>query len=96
MSTRNAPAALVWIAFWLLRDRYYEDTDDAYVAGSIVQVAAQMGNQGHSEANYFQFKGWTEAGIIKNVTKITAFMNSKPRDRFVSAVMNGVGEPGAM
>ncbi|KVM96880.1 efflux RND transporter periplasmic adaptor subunit [Burkholderia diffusa] len=35
-------AALVWIAFWLLRDRYYEDTDDAYVAGSIVQVAAQV------------------------------------------------------
>ncbi|WP_175908773.1 MULTISPECIES: efflux RND transporter periplasmic adaptor subunit [unclassified Burkholderia] len=35
-------AALVWITFWLLRDRYYEDTDDAYVAGSIVQVAAQI------------------------------------------------------
>ncbi|WP_175816074.1 efflux RND transporter periplasmic adaptor subunit [Burkholderia diffusa] len=35
-------AALVWIAFWLLHDRYYEDTDDAYVAGSIVQVAAQI------------------------------------------------------
>jgi len=35
-------AALVWIAFWLLRDRYDEDTDDAYVAGSIVQVAAQI------------------------------------------------------
>ncbi|KWF33647.1 hemolysin secretion protein D [Burkholderia diffusa] len=35
-------AAFVWIAFWLLRDRYYEDTDDAYVAGSIVQVAAQV------------------------------------------------------
>lgn len=34
--------ALVWIALWLLRDRYYEDTDDAYVAGSIVQVAAQI------------------------------------------------------
>jgi hypothetical protein len=43
------------------------------------KVAAQMGNQGHSEANYFQFKAWTEAGIIKNVTKITAFMNSKRR-----------------
>ncbi len=42
-------------------------------------VAAQMGNQGHSEANYFQFKAWTEAGIIKNVTKITAFMNSRRR-----------------
>jgi len=35
-----------------------------------------MGNQGHSEANYFQFKAWVEAGIIKNVTKITAFMNN--------------------
>ncbi|WP_175654303.1 HlyD family efflux transporter periplasmic adaptor subunit [Burkholderia ambifaria] len=35
-------AALVWIAFWLLHDRYDEDTDDAYVAGSIVQVAAQI------------------------------------------------------
>ncbi|MBN3833142.1 efflux RND transporter periplasmic adaptor subunit [Burkholderia sp. Ac-20344] len=35
-------AALGWIAYWLLSDRYYEDTDDAYVAGSIVQVAAQI------------------------------------------------------
>jgi predicted dehydrogenase len=42
-------------------------------------VAAQMGNQGHSEANYFQFKAWADAGIIKNVTKITAFMNSQRR-----------------
>jgi hypothetical protein len=33
------------------------------------KVAAQMGNQGHSEANYFQFKAWTDAGIIKNVTQ---------------------------
>ncbi len=43
------------------------------------KVAAQMGNQGHSDANYFQFKAWTEAGIIKDVTKITAFMNSARR-----------------
>ena len=43
------------------------------------KVATQMGNQGHSEANYFQFKAWTEAGIIKNVTKITAYMNSSRR-----------------
>jgi hypothetical protein len=34
-----------------------------------------MGNQGHSEANYFQFKAWVDAGIIKNVTAITAHMN---------------------
>ena len=43
------------------------------------KVACQMGNQGHSEANYFQFKAWTEAGIIKNVTQITAFMNNPRR-----------------
>ena len=43
------------------------------------KVAAQMGNQGHSEANYFQFKAWVDAGIIKNVTKITAYMNSARR-----------------
>lgn len=43
------------------------------------KVAAQMGNQGHSEANYFQFKAWTEAGVIRNVTRITAFMNSRRR-----------------
>jgi len=43
------------------------------------KVAAQMGNQGHSEANYFQFKAWTERGIIKNVTKITAYMNNPRR-----------------
>ncbi|MDN7587654.1 HlyD family secretion protein [Burkholderia seminalis] len=35
-------AAVAWIAYWVLSDRYYEDTDDAYVAGSIVQVAAQI------------------------------------------------------
>jgi predicted dehydrogenase len=42
-------------------------------------VVTQMGNQGHSGNNYFQFKAWTEAGIIKDVTKIVAFMNSSRR-----------------
>lgn len=42
-------------------------------------VVTQMGNQGHSEANYFQFKTWTEAGLLRNVTKITAFMNNPRR-----------------
>lgn len=41
-------------------------------------VVSQMGNQGHSGANYFQFKSWTEAGIIKDVTRVDAHMN-KPR-----------------
>lgn len=42
-------------------------------------VVAQMGNQGHSGANYHQFKAWTEAGIIKDVTRVVAFMNSPRR-----------------
>jgi predicted dehydrogenase len=43
------------------------------------KVVTQMGNQGHSEANYFQFKAWVDAGIIKDVTNITAHMNSPRR-----------------
>jgi predicted dehydrogenase len=43
------------------------------------KVVTQMGNQGHSDANYFQFKAWTEAGIIKDVTAIHAHMNSARR-----------------
>jgi len=43
------------------------------------KVAAQMANQGHSGAGYFQFDAWTKAGVIKNVTRITAFMNSPRR-----------------
>ncbi|WOO39970.1 Gfo/Idh/MocA family oxidoreductase [Rubellicoccus peritrichatus] len=39
-------------------------------------VVTQMGNQGHSGANYFQFKAWFEAGVIKDVTRITAHMNN--------------------
>ncbi len=42
-------------------------------------VVTQMGNQGHSEGNYFQFKAWKEAGIIKDVTEVTAHMNNVRR-----------------
>lgn len=42
-------------------------------------VVTQVGNQGHSEANYFQFKAWKDAGIIKDVTAVTAHMNSARR-----------------
>lgn len=43
------------------------------------KLVTQVGNQGHSEANYFQFKTWLEAGIIKDVTAITAHMNMPRR-----------------
>jgi predicted dehydrogenase len=42
-------------------------------------VVTQMGNQGHSGNNFFQFKAWTEAGVIRDVTKIVMFMNSERR-----------------
>jgi len=42
-------------------------------------VVTQMGNQGHSGNNFHQFKAWTEAGIVKDVTRIDMFMNSSRR-----------------
>ena len=53
-------------------------------------VVTQMGNQGHSGNNYFQFKAWSEAGVIKDVTRIVAFMNS-PR-RWHGWTVNGFPE----
>ncbi|MBV8975107.1 MAG: efflux RND transporter periplasmic adaptor subunit [Sinobacteraceae bacterium] len=35
-------AALVWLAWWLLYARFYESTDDAYVAGDMVNVMSQV------------------------------------------------------
>ncbi|UIR57034.1 Gfo/Idh/MocA family oxidoreductase [Sphingobacterium sp. SRCM116780] len=43
------------------------------------KVVTQMGNQGHSEGNYFQFKAWKDAGIINGVTRIDAHMNMPRR-----------------
>jgi len=42
-------------------------------------LVTQMGNQGHSGNNYFQFKAWKEAGIIKDVTHVDAQMNNNRR-----------------
>jgi predicted dehydrogenase len=39
------------------------------------ELATQVGKKGHSEENYFQFKAWKEAGIIKDVYKIVAHHN---------------------
>jgi predicted dehydrogenase len=43
------------------------------------EVVTQVGNQGHSEGNYFQFREWVKAGLIKDVTAITAHMNNSRR-----------------
>jgi hypothetical protein len=59
--------------------RTFQEVELMMKAAKKYKVANQMGNQGHSEANYFQFKAWVEAGIIKDVTAITAHMNSARR-----------------
>ena len=57
----------------------FREVDLLIAAAARTGVVTQMGNQGHSGNNYFQFKAWTEAGVIKDVTKIVAFMNSERR-----------------
>jgi len=57
----------------------YDEITRLIAAEQKYGVACQMGNQGHSGANYHQFKAWKEAGIIKDVTKVTAYMNSGRR-----------------
>ncbi len=59
--------------------RTFQEIELLMAAEKKYNVVTQMGNQGHSEANYFQFKAWKEAGIIKDVTAITAHMNSSRR-----------------
>ncbi len=59
--------------------RTFQEIELMMKAAKKYNVATQMGNQGHSGANYFQFKTWKEAGIIKDVTAITAHMNNARR-----------------
>ncbi|MCC8174317.1 MAG: Gfo/Idh/MocA family oxidoreductase [Odoribacter sp.] len=58
---------------------FYEAELMIQAAKKYPNVVTQVGNQGHSEANYFQFKAWMDAGIIKDVTEVTAHMNSPRR-----------------
>ncbi|MCP5543757.1 MAG: Gfo/Idh/MocA family oxidoreductase [Akkermansiaceae bacterium] len=57
----------------------FEECELLMAAERKYKVHAQMGNQGHSGDNFYQFKAWTEAGIIKDVTRVDAFMNSPRR-----------------
>jgi predicted dehydrogenase len=49
------------------------------IAARNPKVVTQMGNQGFSGANYFQFREWAKAGVIKDITRITAHMNKRRR-----------------
>ena len=54
----------------------FQEVDLLMAAERKYKVAAQMGNQGYSGANHFQFRAWTESGVIRDVSKVHAFMNS--------------------
>lgn len=43
------------------------------------KVACQMGNQGHSGANYYQFRAMVKAGIMDNIVKMDAHMTKGRR-----------------
>lgn len=58
---------------------FYEAELLMQAARKYPNVVTQVGNQGHSEANYFQFKAWMDAGIIKDVTAVSAHMNNPRR-----------------
>ena len=58
---------------------FYEAELMMQAAKKYPKVVTQVGNQGHSDANYFQFKAWKDAGIIKDVTEVTAHMNGDRR-----------------
>jgi predicted dehydrogenase len=71
----------------------FQEVDLLMAAAARSGVVTQMGNQGHSGNNYFQFKAWTEAGVIRDVTKIVAFMNSPRRWHGWTATGFPAGEP---
>lgn len=52
----------------------FQEIDLMMKAAGKFGVVTQMGNQGHSEANHWQFKAWTQAGVIKDVTRVDAYM----------------------
>ena len=42
-------------------------------------VVTQMGNQGHSGDNYYQYRDYVRNGVIKDVTRVVAHMNMQRR-----------------
>ncbi|MEM6629539.1 MAG: Gfo/Idh/MocA family oxidoreductase [Bacteroidota bacterium] len=59
--------------------RTFMEAEMLIQAAKKYKVATQMGNQGHCQDNYYQFKAWVDAGIIEGVKKITVHMNGKRR-----------------
>ena len=56
------------------------------------KAVTQMGNQGHSLANYWQFKSLVESGYVKDVTRINAHMNGTRRWHKWNGELKGLEE----
>ncbi len=59
--------------------RTFEECELLMAAEKKYGVVTQMGNQGHSGDNYYQFKSFKEKGVLKDVRSITAHMNNVRR-----------------
>jgi len=59
--------------------RTFQESEMLIRAAKKFNVATQMGNQGHCQDNYYQFKTWVEKGIINEVKEITTHMNGGRR-----------------
>ena len=59
----------------------FEECELLMQAAAKYGVATQMGNQGHSGANYWQFKHYVETGVIdvSKLTRLAAHMNNSRR-----------------
>lgn len=59
--------------------RTFDESEMLVRAAKKFNVATQMGNQGHCQDNYYQFKTWVEKGVINEVKEITSHMNGGRR-----------------
>jgi len=62
------------------------------------KVVTQMGNQGHSEANLYQFRHYVETGVLdpSNIVRLVAHMNNDRRWYKFAAKVSGYPEAEAL
>ncbi len=59
--------------------RTFQECELMMAAEKKYGVVTQMGNQGHSQDNYYQFRALEKMGLFKDVTAISAHMNNSRR-----------------
>ena len=68
----------------------FEECELLMAAAKKYKVATQMGNQGHSGDNYFQFRDYVQKGIldVSKLTRLVAHMNNPRRWHKWKGIMN--------